>query len=161
MYHSFLEFFRLSLIFSFSAPGEGRFSAIWLQEMSPNQERIRQALQMILAATVAGMAIMAVIVWILSGWMYRPLGMLFRNIFELAGSREDRTAGNSRLGGGSLEDVNQSMALLRDQIRSNVFVRYLRQEGQEQMDEQVFGFGAEKEILYCLPSIVSYKTPSF
>ncbi|WP_187374256.1 helix-turn-helix transcriptional regulator [Murimonas intestini] len=142
---------------SFAAPGEGRFSAIWLQEMSPNQERIRQALQMILAATVAGMAIMAVIVWILSGWMYRPLGMLFRNIFELAGSREDRTAGNSRLGGGSLEDVNQSMALLRDQIRSNVFVRYLRQEGQEQMDEQVFGFGGKtpKSFLvmvmrYCL-----------
>lgn len=129
---------------SYATSENGRFLSMRVQEVPTSQAQINQALRMILLATVLGFAVIAVIVWLLSGWMYRPLGAIFRNILELAQAEEPAAQGKDELylAANALEDVNQNMNLLKNQIRNNAVVRYLRQGRSDNgLDCKMFEFG--------------------
>lgn len=69
---------------SYVKQNEGQFLAVKIEEKSDSQEQIFKALRTILLASVMGMLAIAVVVWILSGWIYRPLGEIFRKILSLS-----------------------------------------------------------------------------
>lgn len=120
-------------------PKNGRFIALRVQEHPSSQKEVNQALRTILLSTILGMGLMAAIVWVLSGWMYRPLGKIFRNILELAHAPEDGNKAELMLVTDALEDVNANMILLRKQIRHNAVVRFLRQGSKGgEIDRNIF-----------------------
>ncbi|TLD01633.1 Arabinose operon regulatory protein [Robinsoniella peoriensis] len=129
---------------SYVREGDGRFLSLRIQDMSGSQIQINRALQTILFATVLGMLVIAGAVWVLSGWVYRPVGAIFRNILQLAQSGEETVKGKDELilATDALEDVNQNMNLLKSQIRNNAAVRFLRYgRSGDVVDQKMFEFG--------------------
>lgn len=129
---------------SYVKQNEGQFLAVKIEEKSDSQEQIFKALRTILLASVMGMLAIAVVVWILSGWIYRPLGEIFRKILSLSASEENFENGKNELilADRALENVKQNMDFLKNQIRNNAVVRFLRQSGGQSVGyENVFDFG--------------------
>lgn len=123
---------------------DGRFFSMRIQEVSSSQAQMQRALQTIFVSTILGMLLITVVIWVLSGWMYRPLGAIFRNILNLAQTGEKSVSWKDDLlqATDALEDVNQSMSLLKYQIRNNAVVHFLRQYvGSEESDPDIFEFG--------------------
>lgn len=122
-----------------------RFFSIRIQEFSTSQAQVNQALRTIMLSTVFVMSIIIVLVWLLSEWIYRPLGKIFHGIFEIAQSEAVTASGKDELmmATDALQDVNQNMNLLKSQIRSNAVVRFLRQGTTgEGFTDKMFEFGA-------------------
>lgn len=129
---------------SYVTEGDGRFLSLRIQDVSGSQIQINRALQTILFATVLGMLVIAGAVWALSGWVYRPVGAIFRNILKLAQNGEETEKGKDELilATDALEDVNQNMNLLKNQIRNNAAVRFLRYgRSGDAVDQKMFEFG--------------------
>ena len=129
---------------SYVTEGDGRFLSLRIQDVSGSQIQINRALQTILFATVLGMLVIAGAVWVLSGWVYRPVGAIFRNILKLAQNGEETGKGKDELilATDALEDVNQNMNLLKNQIRNNAAVRFLRYgRSGDAVDQKMFEFG--------------------
>lgn len=114
-----------------------------MQKVSESQEQIDQALKTILLSTILGMLAVLIVVWFLAGWVYRPLGEMFRNILRLAQAEEDGQEKDELiLAADALEDVNENMNFLKHQIRGNAVLRFLRQgKGDDGMDAGMFEFG--------------------
>lgn len=108
---------------------DGRFFSIRVQEFASSRDQVNQALRTILVSTVFVMIVITVLVWLLAGWIYRPLGKIFHRIFEISQSEMETARGKDELmmATDALQDVNQNMNLLKSQIRSNAVVRFLRQ----------------------------------
>lgn len=131
-------------VVSYVREGDGRFLSLRIQDVSGSQIQINRALQTILFATVLGMLVIAGVVWVLSGWVYRPVGAIFRNILKLAQNGEETGKEKDELilATDALEDVNQNMNLLKNQIRNNAAVRFLRYgRSGDAVDQKMFEFG--------------------
>ncbi|MDO5422721.1 MAG: AraC family transcriptional regulator [Eubacteriales bacterium] len=135
-------------------PEDSRFLTVRIQEVPASQERTQQALRTILISTVLGMGLSLLIVWVVSGWMYRPLGEIFRNILEMAQASEDEEKGELELVSDAMADVNENMNLLKNQLRNHAVIRFLRQGTSEsEIDRNIFDFpenGPERFLLMTL-----------
>lgn len=119
-----------------------RFVPVRILETSSSQEKMRKALQTILLSTALVMSLMVVIIWIVSGWMYRPLGELFRHILELSQKQGDEEKGELLLINDALGDVNLNLCLLKKQIKKSAVARFL-ENGQDEVSSEIFEFSAE------------------
>lgn len=104
------------------------FFVVKIQRSLLNQVQINRALQIIIISTIFGIFAVAVVVWILSGRIYRPLGHMFSQILELAQNENNATNETDELiiASAALADVNRNLALLKSQNRNNMVIRFLK-----------------------------------